>query len=49
MLRHLGYGKQAGRIENAVDAVIRDGSVLTPDLGGRSKTEEVTGEVLKRI
>ena len=49
MLRHLGYGKQAGRIENAVDAVIRDGSVLTPDLGGRSKTEEVTAEVLKRI
>jgi homoisocitrate dehydrogenase len=49
MLRHLGYGKGAGRIESAVDAVIRDGTVLTPDLGGKSKTEEVTAEVLKRI
>lgn len=49
MLRHLGYGKQAERIEKAVDEVIRDGTVLTPDLGGKSKTEEVTAEVLKRI
>jgi homoisocitrate dehydrogenase len=49
MLRHLGYGQQAGRIENAVDEVIRDGTVLTPDLGGKSKTEEVTAAVLKRI
>ncbi|KAF9652114.1 Isocitrate/isopropylmalate dehydrogenase [Thelephora ganbajun] len=49
MLRHLGYGKQAERIENAVDDVIRDGTVLTPDLGGKSKTEEVTAEVLKRV
>lgn len=49
MLRRLGYDKQARRIENAVDEVIRDGTVLTPDLGGKSKTEEVTAEVLKRI
>jgi homoisocitrate dehydrogenase len=49
MLRHLGYGEGAERIERAVDAVIRDGTVLTPDLGGKSKTEEVTAEVLKRI
>jgi len=49
MLRHLGYVKGAERIESAVDEVIRDGAVLTPDLGGKSKTEEVTSEVLKRI
>ena len=49
MLRHLGYAKGAERIESAVDGVIRDGAVLTPDLGGKSKTEEVTAEVLKRI
>ena len=49
MLRHLGYGKGAERIERAVDGVIREGTVLTPDLGGKSKTEEVTAEVLKRI
>ena len=49
MLRHLGYSNGAERIERAVDEVIRDGTVLTPDLGGNSKTGEVTGEVLKRI
>jgi len=49
MLRNLGYSNGAERIESAVDEVIRDGTVLTPDLGGNSKTEEVTAEVLKRI
>ena len=49
MLRHLGYSKGAERIESAVDEVIRDGTVLTPDLGGKCKTGEVTAEVLKRI
>jgi homoisocitrate dehydrogenase len=36
-------------MDNAVDAVIREGRYLTPDLGGRSKTWEVVEEVLKRI
>lgn len=49
MLRHLGYSKGADRIENAVDSVIREGSVLTPDLGGKGTTEDVMNEVLRRI
>jgi homoisocitrate dehydrogenase len=49
MLRHLGYNTGANRIDNAVDQVIREGKVLTPDLMGRSKTGEVVEEVLKRI
>lgn len=49
MLRHLGYTKGADRIDNAVDEVIREGSVLTPDLGGSSKTGDVVNEVLRRI
>lgn len=49
MLRHLGYGDAAARIEYAVDIVIRDGRILTPDLGGSAKTQDVTAEVLKRI
>ncbi|TFL05578.1 homoisocitrate dehydrogenase [Pterulicium gracile] len=49
MLRHLGYSDGADRIDNAVDEVIRRGDVLTPDLGGKSRTEDVTAEVLKRI
>ena len=49
MLRSLGYEDGAARIERAVDQVIREGTYLTPDLGGSAKTSEVTNEVLKRI
>ncbi|KAG9317269.1 hypothetical protein JVU11DRAFT_1463 [Chiua virens] len=49
MLRQLGYGDGAGRIEKAVDGVIREGRYLTPDLGGKSHTSEVVGEIVKRI
>ncbi|KAA1466120.1 mitochondrial NAD-homo-isocitrate dehydrogenase LysB [Dentipellis sp. KUC8613] len=49
MLRHLGYDKGADRIDNAVNEVIREGRVVTPDLGGKSHTNEVVEAVLKRI
>ncbi|KZW03911.1 Isocitrate/isopropylmalate dehydrogenase [Exidia glandulosa HHB12029] len=49
MLRYMGFSDGADRIDAAVDAVVRDGSVLTPDLGGRSGTNEVAAEILKRI
>ncbi|THH33753.1 hypothetical protein EUX98_g368 [Antrodiella citrinella] len=49
MLRHLGYLKGADRIDSAVDEVVREGIFLTPDLGGSSKTQEVTDEIVKRI
>ena len=49
MLRHLGYSIGADKIEKAVDEVIREGTVLTPDLGGSSKTNEVVEKVLKKI
>ena len=49
MLRTLGYGEGATRIEFAVDEVIREGRYLTPDLGGKASTEEVTEEVLRLI
>ena len=49
MLRRLGYSDGATRIELAVDEVIREGKVLTPDLGGTAKTSEVTAEIVKRI
>jgi len=49
MLRHLGYAKGADRMDNAVNRVIREGNVLTPDLGGRAKTGEVLDEVLRKM
>jgi homoisocitrate dehydrogenase len=49
MLRHLGYDRAGDRIEHAVDEVIREGTHLTPDLGGKSTTQEVEEAVLWRI
>ncbi|KIJ56522.1 hypothetical protein M422DRAFT_40145 [Sphaerobolus stellatus SS14] len=49
MLRYLGYPDGADRIDTAVNTVLQRGDVLTPDLGGRSTTQEVVDEVLKRI
>ncbi|KAJ8086401.1 homoisocitrate dehydrogenase [Marasmius tenuissimus] len=49
MLRHLGYAKGADRIDAAVDSVVREGTLLTPDLGGKSKTSEVVDAIVKRI
>lgn len=49
MLRHLGYEDAANRIDVAVNDVIREGQSLTPDLGGKSKTDEVVEAVLRRM
>jgi homoisocitrate dehydrogenase len=49
MLRHLGYISGADRIDGAVNSVIREGKILTPDLGGKNKTREVVDEVLKKM
>jgi len=49
MLTHLGYDDAARKIDIAVDAVLRGGKVLTPDLGGKNTTEEVTNAVLKEL
>ena len=49
MLDHLGE-EQAGReIEQAVAAVLADGRIRTPDLGGSSHTREVTSAVIARM
>lgn len=49
LLAHLGYTAPANRINAAVDAVLREGQYLTPDLGGRAKTTEVTDAILKKL
>jgi homoisocitrate dehydrogenase len=49
MLRHLGYGAGANRLDDAVDGVIREGKYLTPDLKGTSTTQDVCQAVLNRL
>jgi len=49
MLRRMGYTRGADRLDAAVDQVIREGNVLTPDLAGKSTTKEVLQAVLKNL
>lgn len=46
MLEHLGAASAAREVEQAVAAVLAEGNVRTPDLGGTSSTSEVTDAVL---
>jgi homoisocitrate dehydrogenase len=45
----MAYTKGADRLDTAVDQVVREGKVLTPDLGGKSTTKEVLQAVLKNL
>lgn len=50
MLRHLGYIEGADKIEYAVEKVLMGGKDgLTPDLGGKKGTSEVTEAVIKAL
>ncbi|KAL8851124.1 MAG: hypothetical protein Q9221_003927 [Calogaya cf. arnoldii] len=49
MLTFLGEEKAAAMVEAAVEACLVEGKVLSPDLGGKSTTEEVVEDVLKRL
>jgi tartrate dehydrogenase/decarboxylase/D-malate dehydrogenase len=49
MLDHLEIGEAAREVEAAVAAVLADGKVRTPDLGGSSTTQAVTDAVLEKL
>ena len=49
MLDHLQMPAAAREVEAAVAAVLAEGKVRTPDLGGKSSTEEVTAAVLEKL
>jgi tartrate dehydrogenase/decarboxylase/D-malate dehydrogenase len=49
MLEHLELPAAARAVEAAVAAVLAEGKVRTPDLGGTSRTEEVTAAVLEKL
>lgn len=49
LLEFLGLKEEAQRVYRAVDAGLRAGKALTPDLGGKSTTNEVIEDVLSRL
>lgn len=49
MMEHLGEAETAGRIFGALQAVIGEGRVRTPDLGGKNSTEEFASAVIEKF
>jgi tartrate dehydrogenase/decarboxylase/D-malate dehydrogenase len=49
MLEHLGEKAAAQALMKAVEEVTADGQVLTPDLGGKAKTKDVTEAVISQL
>lgn len=49
MLEFLGEEKAAAKIYAAVDANLEEGKLLSPDLGGKAKTDEVLEDILRRL
>ncbi|KAK4447589.1 hypothetical protein QBC34DRAFT_439807 [Podospora aff. communis PSN243] len=49
MLEFLNEETAAAKIYAAVDANLEEGKLLSPDLGGTAKTEEVVQDILRRL
>ncbi|MEZ5040520.1 MAG: tartrate dehydrogenase [Saprospiraceae bacterium] len=49
MLDHLGETAAAKAVVDAIEAVTAEGKVLTPDLGGKAKTAEVTAAIMAQL
>ncbi|MCY6371942.1 isocitrate dehydrogenase (NAD(+)) [Clostridium ganghwense] len=49
MLKHLGEYEAAKKIDNAVAEVLKEGKIVTSDLGGSAKTMEFAQEVISKM
>jgi isocitrate dehydrogenase (NAD+) len=49
LLDHIGEQEAADRVRTAVNAVLQDGSKLTPDLGGSAGTSEIAEAIAARV
>lgn len=49
MLRHMELNDHASRIEKAIFDTLAEGKSLTGDLGGKAKTHEYAGAIIKRL
>jgi len=49
MLEHLGHAEAAAAVVAAIERVVAEGKVLTPDLGGRATTADVGAAIVAAI
>ena len=48
MIAKLGWTQEARKIDDAVNLVLERG-IVTPDLGGKNSTDDVTNAVIERL
>jgi len=48
MIAHLGWVEEGNNVEEAVRRTLEAG-ILTPDLGGKNTTDDVTNGVIERL
>jgi isocitrate dehydrogenase (NAD+) len=49
MLDYMNEGERAGRIRNAFETTVREGSIVTRDLGGSASTDQFTDAIIARL
>ncbi|EOA81772.1 homoisocitrate dehydrogenase [Exserohilum turcicum] len=49
MLEFIGEEEAAAKIYQAVDANLEEAKLLSPDMGGKAKTEEIIDDICKRL
>ena len=49
MLEQLGLESAAGSIQRAVRSVLAEGAVLTRDMGGTARTDEMSQAILEKL
>ena len=49
MLEHLNFKDEANRIKKAINDVLENTDIRTPDLGGTSSTKEYTDAIIERL
>ena len=49
MLEYMNDGERGARIRTALEATIREGTIVTVDLGGTATTDQFTGAIIARL
>ena len=49
MLEYMNDGERAARIRNALESTIREGAIITGDLGGKASTDQFTDAIIARL
>lgn len=49
LLKYIKEHEEALKLENALADVLREGKKLTPDMGGNSRTDEMTKEIKRKL